>query len=175
MVAATTGITAERERLYLFSQPYFETCQVAVVRDGLTEPKTLADLRGARIGATGAGTSMKAMQSIEGTHVNLGDRQGIPSLQAGTIDAWLVDEFDGVAAARESRYHLRVLPEAVALERYAFVFAPGREDLKARLDESLAELQKNGHVHSLQIEFGVERDSNWPVRHFCKSGDVAAR
>ncbi len=51
VVAATTGITAERERIYLFSEPYFETCQVAVVRTGPAAAASLADLRVARVGA----------------------------------------------------------------------------------------------------------------------------
>jgi ABC-type amino acid transport substrate-binding protein len=163
VIAATTGITPEREQLYLFSRPYYETCQVAVVRTGSTEPSSLADLRGARIGAGGSGTSMKAMQTIDATHVHLDDGQGVPALEAGEIDAWLVDEFDGVAAARGSGGRLRVLPEAVALEHYAFVIAKGRQDLEARLNRSLVLLEQNGYIDKLQIEFGVERDLNWPV------------
>ena len=106
---------------------------------------------------------MKAMQSIDATHVHLDDGQGVPALEAGEIDAWLVDEFDGVAAARESGGRLRVLPEAVALEHYAFVIAKGRQDLEARLNRSLVVLEQNGTIDNLQIEFGVERDLNWPV------------
>jgi cystine transport system substrate-binding protein len=163
VVAATTGITPEREQLYWFSEPYFETCQVAVVRAGPTEPRSLDDLRGARIGAGGSGTSSKAMKTIDASYVHLDDGQGVPSLESGIIDAWLVDEFDGVAAARASRGRLLVLPEAVAPEHYAFVIATGRKELKALLDRSLALLEHNGYVEELQIEFGVERGSGWPV------------
>ena len=163
VVAATTGITPEREQLYLFSRPYYETCQVAVVRVGSTEPGSLSDLRGARIGAGGSGTSMKAMESIDATHIHLDEGQGVPALEAGEIDAWLVDEFDGVAAARGSGGRLRVIREAVAIEHYAFVIAKGREDLKERLNRSLVLLEEGGDIEKLQIEFGVERDLNWPV------------
>ena len=38
VVAATTGITAERQQSYRFSDPYFDTCQAALVRSG---PKRL--------------------------------------------------------------------------------------------------------------------------------------
>lgn len=126
VVAATTGITPERERIYLFGEPYIETCQVAVVRAGPGEPETLADLRGAPVGAAGAGTSMKALQTIAGNRIRLGDGEGVSSLEAGIVDAWIVGEFDGVTAARASQGRLRVLSEAVALERYAFVLAADR-------------------------------------------------
>lgn len=163
VVAATTGITPEREKIYLFGQPYFETYQVAVVRTGAAEPTRLSDLRGKRIGASGSGTSMRAMRMLKGDHISLDDGRGVASLGAGKIDAWIVDEFDGVAAARASLGHLRVLPQPVTQERYAFVYAKNRRDLKIRLNESQTELEKNGTVAKLRIQFGVERDSEWPV------------
>ena len=163
VVAATTGITPEREQVYLFTHPYFETCQVAVVRTGPGEPTKLSDLTGMRVGAGGAGTSMKAMQSINAEHISLDEGQGVPSLEAGLVDAWIVDEFDGVAAARESGGRLGVLPEPVALEYYGFVLARDRQDLKLRLDQSLAELEENGEIARLRAKFGVERGPEWPV------------
>jgi cystine transport system substrate-binding protein len=163
VVAATTGITPKREQLYLFTQAYFETCQVAVVRAGPGEPMNLTDLRGKRVGAGGAGTSFKAMQSIDAEHISLDGGQGVPSLEADIIDAWIVDEFDGIAAARESGGRLGVLPEPVALEYYGFVLAHDRPDLKAKLDQGLAELEKNGELARLRAEFGIERGPDWPV------------
>jgi hypothetical protein len=74
-----------------------------------------------------------------------------------------VDEFDGVAAARESQGRLRVLSEAVALERYAFVIAAERAGLKDRIDRSLAQLEQNGEIARLRVRFGLERGPDWPV------------
>jgi ABC-type amino acid transport substrate-binding protein len=163
MVAATTGITPERERIYLFSEPYFETCQVAVVRSGPEEPKSLAELSGLRIGAAGSGTSMKGMLTIEGAHIHLADGESLSSLLEGAVDAWIVDEFDGVTAARESRGRLRVLRDPVALERYGFVLPRDRQDLKRRLDQALAVIVERGEIAALQVRFGVERGPEWPV------------
>ena len=53
LVAATTGVTPEREKVYLFTRPYFETCQAALVRVGPKEPSTIADLRGGGWGRQG--------------------------------------------------------------------------------------------------------------------------
>ena len=166
IVAATTGITAEREKLYLFSKPYFETCQAALVRAGEDEPETLADLSGRRVGASGEGTSARALAGLEGVEaVALGKGEaGIPALEAGKVDALILDEFGAVREARASKGRLRVLEEPVALEQYAFVLSRDQADLKGAFDEALEALEREGRIAALRKEFGVERDSDWPVK-----------
>ena len=98
LVAATTGITAERAERYLFTESYFETCQAALVRAGNGEPTSVEDLVGRRVGASGSGTASLAMQSIAGAdHVPLAV-EGVGPLEDGTVDAIIVDEFDAVDA-----------------------------------------------------------------------------
>ncbi len=164
LVAATTGITPEREREYLFTEPYFKTCQAAVVRIGPNEPTRVIELQNARIGAAGDGTSSKAMhETLAAAYLRIPDGRGAQMLEAREIDAWIVDEFVAVPAARASYGRFRVLPEPVLLEAYAFVLARGRPDLKARLDRSLAALDDDGRVAALRAKFGVRRDSEWPI------------
>jgi ABC-type amino acid transport substrate-binding protein len=166
LVAATTGITPERETLYLFSKPYFETCQAALVRVGENEPETLAELSGRRVGAGGAGTSARALAGLQGVEaVTLGKGEaGVPFLEEGKIDALIVDEFGAVRTARASNGRLRVLEEPVALERYAFVLSLDSRDLKEAFDTALEALEREGRLEELRKEFGVERDEDWPVK-----------
>lgn len=164
-VAATTGITDERRRAYAFSRSYFATCQAALVRTGDGEPQELAELEGRRVGAAGAGTSILALAGLEGVKaVELAKGQAsVPSVLDRTIDALVVDEYDAVQAARESEGRLRVLSEPVALERYAFVLAPERDELRRELDAALAQLELEGVLDELMARFGVARDEDWPV------------
>ena len=163
LVAATTGITPERQERYLFTEPYFETCQAALVRLGADEPTSLAELAGRRIGASGTGTAAHAMRTVAGAeHVPL-EEEGVSPLLEGVVDAIIVDEFDAVEMARASDGRLRVLAEPVARERYGFVLALGRDDLKRELDRALTELTEEGDVAALRTRFGVVRDSEWPV------------
>jgi ABC-type amino acid transport substrate-binding protein len=166
VVAATTGITPEREMLHLFTRPYFETCQAALVRVGESEPKTLAELSGRRVGAAGAGTSSRALAGLRGVEaVALGKGEaGVPFLDEGRIDALIVDEYGAVRTARASNGRLMVLPEPVALERYAFVLSLAARDLKAALDSALEAIEREGLLEELRKRFGVERDADWPVR-----------
>jgi len=163
VVAATTGITAERQQRFLFSRPYFSTCQVAVVRSGVAEPQDLSDLDGLRLGAAGSGTSRRAMRSVDAVHVSIGDGEGLQLLASGTIDAWIVDEYEGVTAVRTRGERLRLLADGLVAERYAFVLAQGRKDLKKALDDALDTLLENGSVDELGRQFGLHRDADWPV------------
>lgn len=165
-VAATTGITVERELEYLFTTPTFRTCQAALVRVGDEEPERVSDLAGRRVGAAGAGTSARALEQLpQSQPVALGKGQeGVPTLLQGVIDALVVDEYDAVVAARASQGRLRVLPEPIALESYGFVLPAGEVELQRDLNRALAELEGEGVIEELKARFGVLRDDAWPIR-----------
>ena len=84
-------------------------------------------------------------------------------LNERTIDAWIVDEFDAVQAARASEGRLRVLPEPVAIEKYGLVLAAHDAALKQTLDQSLSALSNDGRLARLRTRYGVDRDADWPV------------
>ncbi len=174
IVAATTGITPERAETFLFTSPYFNTCQAALVRYGDAEPQSLADLAGRRVGASGAGTSVAALGDLPGAIPVLLSGSGgnedavekggrVPTLERREIDALVVDEFVAVEAAHASGGRLRVLREPVALEQYGFVLAPDSADLKRQFDDALKAMREDGSLQELQRDFGLGRDSNWPV------------
>lgn len=166
VVAATTGITIERQTKWLFTAPYYTTGQTAVVRSGPNEPQRLADLREARVGAAGSGTSWLAAQTIPGaTAMQLGKGQaGIPALLTGDIDALIVDEYEAVRAARESAGALRVLHEPVAIEHYAIVLPKTAREHQAKLNHALQEMKDDGSLEELRRRFGLVRPPSWPVR-----------
>ena len=174
IVAATTGITPQRAEMYLFSDPYFKTCQAALVRSGDGEPRSLSDLAGRRVGAAGAGTSVAALSQLpDAIPVLLSELTGkgdavqkdgrVPTLENGEIDALIVDELVAVEAAHASAGRLRVLPEPVALERYGFVLPPGSQTLKREFDEALETMRIDGSLTALERKFGLDRGDDWPI------------
>jgi polar amino acid transport system substrate-binding protein len=165
MVAATTGITPERQRTFLFSTPYFTTCQAVLVRKGQNEPDTLADLDGRPVGYAGSGTSARAAKNMTRvTPIQLGKgQQGIPTLLAGEVDALIVDEFEAVAAAGENPSQLKVLREPAAIEQYAFVFNRNAHHLRNQINTALKSLRDSAQSKNLQSHFNLTRNESWPV------------
>jgi ABC-type amino acid transport substrate-binding protein len=174
LVAASTGITPERGEKYLFTAPYYDTCQAALVRVGDDEPANLTELAGRRVGAAGAGTSVKALESISGvvpvllsegeaTEAVIQEDGRVPVLEDSSIDALVVDEMDAVVAAQASNGMLRVLSEPVALEQYGLVLAPDNADLKRVLDQSLENFRQDGSLERLEIKYGLDRGDDWPI------------
>lgn len=163
MVAATTGITPEREKIYLFSIPYYITCQAALVRAGPDEPQARADLDGRRVGAAGTGTSFRAMLELKAEHVHIQPGEsGLDMLRDGTIDALIIDEYEVVALAQEND-DLTVISEPVALEKYAIVLAPKSQRLKKALDKALADMASDGTLEQLREQYQLTRPNDWPV------------
>lgn len=175
VVAASTGITPERQAIYLFSSPYFDTCQAALVREGVGEPENLEDLANLRVGAAGAGTSVRALNRLpnvqpvllserEATEETIAEDGTVQVLDDREVDALIVDELDAVDAARRASGKYRVLPQPVALEQYGFVYAPDSTDLKRAFDEALANMRADGSLRALQVQYGLDRDEDWPVK-----------
>jgi len=160
------GITIERQSKWLFTAPYYTTCQAAVVRNGPDQPQRLEDLLDARVGAAGSGTSWLAAQTIHGASaMQLGKGQaGIPALLAGDIDALIVDEYEAVRAARDSAGSLRVLQAPVAIEHYAIVLPKTARANQTKLNRALQSMKDDGSLEELRRLFGLVRPPSWPVR-----------
>lgn len=164
LIVATTGITAERLEKYLFTSPYFQTCQAVIVREGADEPITLADLEGRPIGAPQGTTSVLAAHDLRAsTVVQVTSAEvGIATLLDGQIDAYIADEFEAVKLAEENE-SLYVLSQPAALEEYGMVMIRGRSDLRAQLNEALRQVRIDGTIRRLQKVFKLNRPDDWPI------------
>ncbi|MHC5111944.1 MAG: substrate-binding periplasmic protein [Planctomycetota bacterium] len=165
LVAATTGITKERQERFLFSNPYFSTCQAVLIRQAPGQPRTLRDLAGKKVGATPGGTSARALAhlfDVEAIHFESA-AAGIEALVSGEIDGFVIDEYEAVTATREQNSQLAVLPEPAALEEYGFAMPADRSDLQAQVNRALQELERSGAILKIQQEFNIARDDKWPI------------
>ena len=170
MIAATTGITPKRQEIYLFSEPYFTTCQAAIVRKGDDEPQVLSSLRNKPIAAPAGTSSVAAARSLQ-PRILLqvsGSIEGLTALLT-QVDgdyvaiAYICDEFEAVALAGENE-RLTVLSEPVLLERYGFVLRLNDEELKKQIDAALQALTQERITYKLRSQFKLERPSNWPIK-----------
>ncbi|MHC4911244.1 MAG: substrate-binding periplasmic protein [Planctomycetota bacterium] len=164
LVAATTGITPARQRLYAFSRPYFVTCLAVVVRRGTGEPTSIEDLAAARIGASRGTTSVGAADALSSEPVvESTGAEAIAALRGGRVAAIVMDEFEAVELASDDPA-LAVLPTPAARESYAFVLRLADTDLRDRIDGALASLEADGTMGDLRRRHGLDRPPGWPLR-----------
>lgn len=164
VVAATTGITAERQERFAFTRPYFVTCLAAVVRSGVDEPRTPGELSGRAIAASRGTTSALAARRLTDAVVLETDRwsDSLAALRAGRVDAVVIDEFEAVPFSREAP-DLEVLSEPVALEAYGLVLRRSDHELRRKLNEAIESLERDGTLGRLAERHGLARPADWPV------------
>lgn len=151
LVCATMGVTEKRAKEVDFSQPYFSTQIAAVVRRGPGEAQSLADLVGARVSAARGTTSEDAVREALPRAQWIFDRKEgisiVDALETGSIDAAVMDgpNAEALAAAQPG---LRVLPQPLAVERYAIAVAKGNDRLRVRIDAAIRRLRVAGRLPS---------------------------
>ena len=144
VVCATLGITAERARRVLFSEPYFDTSITVVVRSGAGEPQSLAELAGRPVSAAAGTTSEDAVRrhlpEARGVFENKQQLATAERLYAGEVDGSVMDApaADALVAGSDGRL-VRLEPD-LARERYALALPLDRVALKNQLDRELARL-----------------------------------
>ncbi len=165
VVAATTGITPQRQERYGFTRPYFVTCLGVLVRAGPGEPRSPADLVGRRVAASAGTTSASAAHNIERATVVETNRwrDSLAALRAGDVDAVIIDEFEAVPFARDAD-DLDVLPDPAAIESYGLVLRLDDVDLRRRLDAAIDAMEADGTLAELRERFGLDRPADWPLR-----------
>ena len=116
--------------------------------------KTLADLKGAKIGVQLGTTSDVLSTELEkkgdGTKVERFNKgaDAIQALRQGKVDCVMTDEAPAEAFLRMNP-SLTILPEAFDKSGMAICVAKGNEKLQQRLNEAIRLLQKNGTIDSI--------------------------
>jgi polar amino acid transport system substrate-binding protein len=151
LISAMT-ITPERLQAIDFSDPYFSTGQVIVVRKGTTNIKTPNDLRGkivtVQIGTTGqfAAEKIPGIRRID-TYNTM--PEAFTALKWGRADASVADELVALEEIRANPDALVVVGEPFTTENYGIGIKKGRTDLKNRVNAAIAELKRNGTYDQL--------------------------
>jgi polar amino acid transport system substrate-binding protein len=137
----------------LVTRPYFTFSEQLVVRRG-SALRTLADLRGHRVGTLASSLAHLILRGQQGVEVVLygGQEEPYRDLQLGRTDAVLLDS---VIAAR---YGLTkpdlVLGDAdVARGTYVVAVRRGEEDLRDAIDSALADMGARGELAAIYAKY----------------------
>lgn len=146
LVISAMTISDERVASVDFSDPYFATGQVIVVKQGdqtVTEPKDLISKRiGVQIGTTGH----IAADKIEGADVR--PFQIAPdaflALKAGQVDAVVVDELVAIEELKANPDSVEIVGRPFTAEYYGIAIKKGNTELLKKVNKALAQIKADG-------------------------------
>lgn len=142
------SVTPKREKNTLFTIPYCLAAQCIVVRAD-SAIATKADLAGKKISVQ-TGTTAAEFCSGEGYALSQfeANQDAKLALTQGKVDAWVVDDLTAAELCKGDD-SVKILPESMTTEPYAFAFAFGSEDLVAEINKILEKLIADGTVAAL--------------------------
>jgi len=143
--------------------PYFEFREVLTVRRvDAGKYRTLADLRGRRVGTLGGTQAYELLLAAGRTDGFVAvsyddDVHPYTDLADGRVDAVLLDH---IIAARAQRRiaGLFTEPKEVAVGHYVAVLAPGREALRDRIDNILRQAMRDGRLERVYRTWSIWDD-----------------
>lgn len=155
MAISAMTITAERAEQFSFSDPYINAGQIIAVEvdnDTIGGPD---DLVGATIGAQIGTTGAMEAEEIADTTVKVYDTYELAFLDLanGQIDAVIADYPTAVAFVNQNADQLKVVGDVFTDENYGIAFCKGNDELISQVNAALSELQDEGFVEQLVIEW----------------------
>ena len=160
-IAAIT-IDEDRQKIYDFSEPYFEAKQIILVKE--ESPVTsLADLAGKKIGVQAGTTGGKVVQAKFGnTYEGIKGFEDVPAaiddLLNGRIDAVVADDFvikeyvkqigdQGFKAVEDSSFEK---------EFYGIIVKKGNQELLDKINDGLKKINENGKYEEIHKKYFPE-------------------
>jgi len=146
--------THARRAAYAVTIPYYQFREVLSVRSGdAGQFRTLADLRGRRVGTLGGTIAYEILLDAERQHGIVAvsyddDVHPYSDLLIGRLDAVLLDN---VLAERRSRTTPGFVthPDPVAVSHYVGVLAPRNIELRDRIDGLLRQAMRDGRLEAI--------------------------
>lgn len=154
MVSSSVTITPERQKAYLFSNPYYDVTQ-AVVMPKDKHIVSLSDLKGKRVGGQIGTTGIFVMEKAgTGAVIREYDDVGLAmeDLKSGRIDAVICDSnvatyYANMKEGYKNQYHVAFKTKEV--EHLGFCLQKGNTKLQKLLNDGLDKLRANGKLAEL--------------------------
>ncbi|WP_102125219.1 ABC transporter substrate-binding protein [Deinococcus planocerae] len=162
MAMSGITITPERAKVVSFSQPYYRSAQVFIVRGGnpggFTWP---ADVKGKTIGVQANTTGQYAANDLlkpKGASIKVYDdfAAGLADVKAGRVAALIGDAPTVADLGKRLPGQFAQAGQDLAAEDYGMVFAKG-SDLAAAANRTLARLRSSGEYQKLLNKWIVQK------------------
>lgn len=148
------GFTYDPDRDVLFSDPYMESGQVALVNPD-SPIKTIEDLKNKKIGAQLGATAEKAANSIEGADVQAVSSVNVlvESLKSNALDAVIVDI--PVAKGYVKNAGFVMLDEVLIDESTSIITAKNNDKLMEKVNEAVQSFKASDAYNELKEKWGM--------------------
>ena len=164
VVINQVGITDKRKEVFDFSEPYtISSPQLIVRKDEKRDFKTLADLKGKKLGL-GQGTNFADMaKAVGGIDIKTypGSTEYLQDLALGRIDAAMNDSLLIPYIIKKTNLPLKAGAPVGQIEESGIPFARNNPKFKAALDKALADMEADGSFAKISNKW-FDRDVSKP-------------
>ena len=148
VAASGITITEERKRMVNFTTPYVSARQVIIVPED-SPIKEVGQLKGRRIGAQHGTTGAQYVTD----HIQEPERfanaaLAVSALLAKKVDCVVLDDAPSKVFLTKHPT-LKILPEPLTSEEYAFAISKSRPELLAMFNKTLAEMSADGSLQAI--------------------------
>lgn len=153
-VIAGLTVDDERKQQADFTQTYFKSKQVIIVKADNTEINTVDNLVGKKVGVQLGTTGDIASSAVEGVEVIRLDKgtQAIADLQNGKVDAVVIDE-EPAKKMIAGKDDLKIVEAPFVEEEYAIAVKKGDQALVDEINKALDELKSSGEYDAIYEKY----------------------
>jgi cystine transport system substrate-binding protein len=160
VIVSQVGITPRREQAFDFSRPYtYSAPQLIVRRNDAASYKTLADLKGRKVGVGQGSVFEQQARAVPGIDVKSypAAPENLQDLAFGRIDAALNDSLMVAYLLRNSQLPIRAGARVGDVERMGIAFRKGNPKFHAAIDKALDDARADGSLRQVSVKwFGVD-------------------
>ena len=144
----------------LFSDPYYETSQVIVVRKGNLAIPDQASLPGMQVGALVDSPNQASLANIDGVNIQTYDNfhYALQDLIRANLDAVVSDRPRAVLYSKSIPNNLIILPTSFARVEFAIAICKNNPDLVKQVNAGLIEVRSNGEYSKIATKWLLNLD-----------------
>ena len=157
-VIAGMTVTPERQESVDFSDSYYTATQSIIVQKD-SDIKTADDLAGKKVAVQEGTTGDLICSEIEGCTVDRYKKgaDAVMTLKNGAVDAVMIDSSPADNFVAANGGDLVAYPDETSTEEYAIAVQKGNEELLAKINEGLKQIQEDGTFDALVTEY-IDQD-----------------
>ena len=155
MVANEVGVTPERKKKYMFSDPYIASHAVLIVGKNNNDIQSFKDLKGKKVAQSITSNYLKIAEQYGAVNTPVdGFDESISLITSGRVDATVNDSLSYLdLMKRRSNIAIKKVDEQKDAAKCAFMFRKGSDVLVDKINQALADMKKDGTYLKISTQY----------------------